>query len=330
MDYSRILTRSFEITLKHRALWLFGILLALFSGVGSGNFGNFGNLGNLGSGNGAGRTGGLPSLPPGFWQMVAIIVLALLCLFLCLFLLSIILRFVSRGALIGLVQELEANATVPTVRRGFSIGGGRFWQLLGIGLTINLPLSILSIALLLLAALPAIASIVPMIEAGRSPQQIGGMLVGAILSSVALLCCVGIFLWLVGLVIRPFYEFFQRECVLQKRGVFDSIREGYRLVRTNVGNIAVLYVLIIGIQIGFGFVMLLGGLILSAIALAAGVVAGYAAQSIGPGILVGVIVGIPVLLVLLFVSGLFQALESTLWTEGYLATIAPKTPGVAG
>ncbi|HEX7588182.1 MAG TPA: hypothetical protein VF478_07700, partial [Anaerolineae bacterium] len=147
MDYGKILTRSFEITIKHRALWLFGILLALFSGEGGGNFSN---LGNLGSGNGRGGTGSVfPTLPANFWQTVGTIILAVLCLILALFLLSIILRFVSRGALIGLVQELEANGTNPTVRRGFSIGGGRFWQLLGIGLTINLPLAIFSIGLLL-------------------------------------------------------------------------------------------------------------------------------------------------------------------------------------
>ncbi|HEX7587092.1 MAG TPA: hypothetical protein VF478_02145, partial [Anaerolineae bacterium] len=207
------------------------------------------------------------------------------------------------------------------------IGGGRFWQLLGIGLTINLPLTIFSLALLLLAALPVLASVIPMINAGRSPEQIGGVLAGGILSSVALLCCAAIFLWVVALIIRPFYEFFQRECVLQKRGVFDSIREGYRLVRANLGNVVVLYLLIIGIQIAFWFVMVMAGLFLFALALAAGVAAGYAAQSIGPGILIGVIVAIPILLVLLFVNGLFHTLESTMWTEGYLAMTAAKISG---
>ena len=321
MDYGKILIRSFEITIKHRSLWLFGFLLALFGGEVGGNFGNLGN-----SGNGSG-SGGLPTLPTNIGQMMGVIILAALCLFLCLFLLAIILRLVSRGALIGLVQELEANGTNPTVRRGFSIGGGRFWQLLGIGLTINLPLAIFSIGLLLLAALPVLASIIPMINAGRSPEQIGGVLAGGILSSVALLCCAVIFLWLVGVIIRPFYEFFQRECVLQKRGVFDSIREGYSRVRANLGNVAVLYLLIIGLRIAFWLLTVMAGLFLFVIALAAGVAAGYAAQSIGAGILIGALVAIPVLLVVLFVNGLFQTLESTMWTEGYLAVTASKISG---
>jgi hypothetical protein len=323
MDYGKILTHSFEITIKHRALWLFGILVALFGGEGGASFGNLGNLGSRNADRGT--TGFIPALPANFWQTAGVIILALLCLFLCLFLLSIIVRFVSRGALIGLVQELEANTTTPTVRRGFSIGGGRFWQLLGIGLTINLPLTFFTIALLLLAALPVLASVIAMINAGRTPEQVGGALAGGILSSVALLCCAVIFLWVVGVVVRPFYEFFQRECVLQKRGVFDSIREGYRLVRANLGKITGLYLLVIGIRMGFSFLMVMAGLFLFAIALAAGVAAGYAAQAIGPGILIGVIVALPVFLVLLFVDGLFHTLESTMWTEGYLAVTPSNT-----
>ena len=329
MDYGKLLSRSFELTRKYRVLWLFGILLALFGG-GGGSSGNLGNVADFGNGRGGtGGIGGAPQLPTWFAQAVVTIIIALACIGIVWIVLAIILRFVSRGALIGLVQEFEANATTPTMGRGFSIGGSRFWQMLGIALTINIPLFIVSLALILLAALPALAAIIPMLGAGRSAGEIGGMLVGAILGSILLFCCVGIFLWVVGLVIRPFYEFFLRECVIQKRGVFDSIREGYRTVRANVGNVAILYILIIGSGIGYGLVMFVVSLILIGIPVAIAIAIGVAAHSAIPAILVGVIIGIPMLLVILFISGLYQTFESTLWTEGYLAILAPKTPGVA-
>ncbi len=328
MDYGKLLTRSFEITRKYRALWLFGILLALFSGGGSGNFGNLGNFGG-GGGNGRGGAGGLPTIPSGVMQMLGVIIVAIACIALIWLILSIIFRFVSRGALIGSVQELEVSATTPTVRRGFSLGASRFWQLLGIALTINVPLFIVSFALILIAALPVIASIMPMISAGQSFAQIGGVFVGGMLGSLLLICCVGILLWIVGLVVTPFYEFFVRECVIQKRGVFDSIRAGYRIVRANVGNVAVLYILIIGIGIGFGIAMLVVSLILIGIPVAIAVAVGIAANSATPAVIVGLVIGIPMLLILLFINGLYRAFESTLWTEGYLAVIASKTPGVA-
>jgi hypothetical protein len=329
VDYGKLLSRSFEITRKYRALWLFGVLLAIFGGGGnSGNVSNLVSLGRDGGGRGSG-SGALPTLPSSFWEVVAIFVFALVCLLLVWIILSIVLRFVSRGALIGLVQELEAVGATPTVRRGFSIGGSRFWQLLGIALTINVPLLIVSLATLVVTVLPAISAIVPMIAARRSPEQIGGALVGGILGSVLLLCCAGIFLWIVTLVLRPFYEFFVRECVIQRRGVFDSIREGYRLVRANLGNVAMLYLLIIGIGIGYGMGMFVVGLILIGIPVAVGVAVGAIANSVGAGIVVGLVIGLPMLLILLFISGLYQVFESTLWTEGYLAITAPKTPGVA-
>ncbi len=328
MDYGRLLTRSFEITRKYRALWLFGILLALFGGGGGGGNFNFGNFGRGGSGRG-GDNGTFPTLPSGLWEAVAIFVFALICVLLIWIVLSIVLRFVSRGALIGLVQELEASGTTPTVRRGFSIGGNRFWQLLGIALTINIPLFIISLAIILVAVLPLLAAILPLISAGRSAEQIGGALVGGIFGSVLLICCAALFLWALALVIRPFYEFFMRECVINKRGVFDSIREGYRAVRANLGNVAILYILIIGVGLGYGLVMIIVSLILIGIPVAVAVAVGIVANSATPAIIIGLVIGIPMLLVILFISGLYQTFESTLWTEGYLAITAPKTPAAA-
>jgi hypothetical protein len=51
---------------------------------------------------------------------------------------------------------------------------------------------------------------------------------------------------------------------------------------------------------------------------------GLATQSWQLPVVLGVCLGIPLILVLIFIGGLFQVFESTLWTEGYLATTAPK------
>ncbi len=99
MDYGKILARAFEITRKYRALWLFGILAALFSGGNSFNVGNWVGGGGNGGGGGDGSDV-FPILPTGFWEMFSIIILVALCVFLILFLLSIALRFISRAALI--------------------------------------------------------------------------------------------------------------------------------------------------------------------------------------------------------------------------------------
>lgn len=321
MDYSRLLTRAFEITRTYRALWLFGVLLALFGGGGGGfDFGNFG------TGGGGGQRGGegFPTLPTIAEQTILLIVVIVACIVIIWLLLSIILRFVSRAALIGLVQELEASQTTPTVRRGFSIGFARFWSLLGIALMVNIPLFIVSFALIVVAALPLIGSLLPLISSGarRAPGEIVGLALTGMFASIALLCCVVLFLILVGLVIRPFYEFFVRACVIRKGGALDSIREGYRIVRANPGNVAVLYILVIAMGIGFGLLMIPVALVLIGIPAGAAFVVYLVANSIGAAIGVGALIGIPMLLLMLFISGLYHVFESAVWTEGYLAVTA--------
>lgn len=325
MDYSKLLTRAFEITRTYRALWLFGVLLALFGGGGGGfNFGNFG------TGGGGGQRGGegFPTLPTIAGPTILLIVGIVACIVIIWLLLSIILRFVSRAALIGLVQELEASQTTPTVRRGFSIGFARFWSLLVIALVVNIPLFIVSFALIVIAALPLIGSLLPLISSGarRAPGEIVALAVTGMFGSIALLCCVVLFLILVGLVIRPFYEFFVRACVIGKRGALDSIREGYRIVRANPGNVAVLYILVIAIGIGFGLLMIPVALVLIGVPVGAAFAVYLVANSIGAAIGVGALIGIPMLLLMLFIYGLYQVFESAVWTEGYLAvTVAGVT-----
>lgn len=323
MDYGKLLGRAFEITRKYRTLWLFGFLLALFGGSGGGNF-NFPSSG--GGGGGDGRGGDVfPTLPPEFWQNLTLIIVILICVVLILSGLAIVLRFISRAALIGLVQELETAGTTPAIRRGFSIGADRFWSQLGIAIVINLPLTIVSLVLILIAVTPLLISIMPMINAGRdSPGELWGVVGASILGSIVMICCAALCLTVVYLIVRPFYEFMLRVNVIAKRGVLDSIREGYRLVRANLSNVAVLYMLVIGIGIGFAILMIPIALLLIGIPVGVGFVVGALAQSITPGIIAGACLGIPLILLMIFISGLFQVFEATLWTEGYLAISAPK------
>jgi hypothetical protein len=317
MDYSRILTRSFEVIWKHRVLWLFGILLALVGGGSGGGSAQFG-FPSVPSTN-DGRNGTVPftppTLPPIDLQGLVPVIIAIGCGILLLIVVAIVLRFVCRGALIGLVNELESNQTLPAAGHGFRIGFSKLWSLLGIALLINLPLALLSLLLLGLAALPIVGALIS--SGGR--QGLEGIIAAGGIASLLVLCCVAFFLFLLQLVIYPFYEFMQRACVAGNRGAMDSIREGYGLVRKNLGGVFVFYILGIAIGIAFGILMIPVVLVLFVILFGAGVVAYFAANSITTAIVIGAIVAIPVFLILLFISGIYQAFVSTYWTEGYLA-----------
>lgn len=318
MDYTKILTRSFEIVWKHRALWLFGILLALVGG-GAGGGGRL-SFPGVPSTNG-GRNGTLPFTPPTLPQFDfaarAPILIAIGCGVLLLVIVALVLRFVCRGALIGLVDELEANQTTPTIGRGFHIGFSRFWSLLGIAFLVNLPLALFTLLLVGLAALPIIGALL----ASGGKQGLEGVIAAGGVTSLLIFCCVILALVLLAFVVYPFYEFMQRACVIGNRSAMDSIREGYRIVRRNLGNVLVLYILGIAVGIAFGIVMIPVALLFGAILIGAGFAAYFIANSITTAIIVAAVVAIPIVLLLIFVSGIYYAFVSAFWTEGYLAVV---------
>jgi hypothetical protein len=334
MDYGRLMVRSFEITRRYRALWVFGFLLAIFGG-GTGTEWNFGLSGGGGGGRG-GNAGPRPSVPPvSVPDWVAPLVLGIICVAACVFViwivLSIVLRFVCRAALINSVQELEASQITPTARHAFQVGLNRFWPLLGIALVINVPLALLWLVLLLIAVGPLLVAILPLIgsNSGQPTPDMTAPFLSGLAGSFALLCCGAILLFLIGIAIDPFYQFITRVCVVDKRGVTGSIAEGYRLVRANLGGIVLLYLLVIGLRIGFLIISGLLALLLFGIPAVIGWLSYWVANSAAAGVVVGLIVLIPMLVVLIFVFGLYQVYESTLWTEGFLETrsaAAPTTP----
>ncbi len=325
MDYGRIIARAFEIARKYRALWLFGFLLALTGEGGGSAISSTGNY-NFNSRDFTPQglaPGAIPNVPAVPWNMILMIVGVAVCLTLIFTILAIIVRLISRGAVIGLVNELETNQTTPTARRGWDLGVERFASLLGVALWVNVPLALVSLLLLMLAAGPLIATIFARALSGQPLEQTG-VVVPGILSSVGLLCCVGLILIVIQFLVYPFYQFFVRASVIGKRGATDSIRDGYRIVRANLGSVAVLYLLTIALSIGFGIVIFVVGLVLIAIVALPTVAVWVAGHSATPTVIVGLVLGIPAILALIFVTGLYRVFESTVWTEGYLALTAPR------
>ena len=319
MDYTKILTRSFEVVWKHHALWLFGILLALFGG-GGGEL-RIPSIPTTGSGS----NNVVPTLPRFDFDSLVPILIAISCGIILLVIVAIVLQFVSRGALIGLVHEFERNQTAPTIKRGFHIGFGRFWSLLGVAIIVNLPLVLFTLLLLGVAALPFITALLsrPSIRFDEI-IALGGM------SSLLLFICIVLFLVAVGLVIHPFYEFILRASVIENRGAMDSVRQGFRRVRSNLASVLVLYILAIAVGASFAIVMIPITLVMFAILIGAGVAVYLMANSITTAIIGAAIIGVPIFLIMLFIGGLYQAFASTFWTEAYLAVEKKQSSPLQG
>jgi hypothetical protein len=323
MDIGRILARSLELAWRFKVLWILGFIMALTGGGANGfnyslNRGDFNNP----------QSSPSPSLTPSALQpTILITVLAIAaCLTLLYLVLMLYFRFVARGAQVTFVRSVE-NGTTPSLGTAWREGQRYYARLLGLGFLFGVPLAIFTIVLLLITFLPLLGLAVSLfgrLSQGQSPTFDAGPIISGVLGFLGLLCCAVLCLWIVQVIVHPIYEFAVRGIVLEETGTIDGVTRAYRRLRSNLGPVALIYLVLIGARIGWSiitaiFVIPMGLLLLAVITLGAGVLPVWAI------ILLGLMVGLPSVLVLVFLGGLFQVFESNTWTESYLALLGQPT-----
>lgn len=327
MDHIKVLKRAFEITWRYRALWVFGIIFALTAGGGGGGS----NSGYPFSGGGGNGNGG--NLPPGqiemphiptevVWAIVALVA-ALVCVVLILIVAGTIARYVSETALIRMVDDHEETGEKRSIRHGFRLGWARAaWRfflmdlLIAVAVIVGvLAMLVPPVLLLTVLALPAALLLSPVV-------LIVVAAVGAFFLSIFLFI-------IVGLVLSGLTPFFRRVCALDDVGVLEAIRLGFQFVKRHFKDVAIMWLLMIGLGIAWFFVMIpvtfllvLAGVVVGGIpALTIAGLAGLALEGPWPWI-VGGVVGIPIFILVvavpgLFLSGLSEVFKSSVWTLTY-------------
>jgi hypothetical protein len=337
MDYVKVLKRAWETTWRYRALWIFGIILALTTASGAG--GSSGGGGGGGGGNG--HRGFLP--PSDFsWQLrefswpeipahiANTMILAgagVACVIILLIVLTRIARYVAETALIRMVDDHEETGEQRGVRQGFRMGWSRAaFRLFLINLLISLPVVLAFIMLFALAAAPLLLWTAERTSVG---------IIGTVMSS-GLFLLVILLAIVVGAVIALLRRFFWRACALEGLGVIDAIREGWGVVRRHLKDVGVMWLIMIGVRIGWAIVLVISLVVLFPIVLllivVGGVLGGAPALLVGgltslflegpaPWIIGGVI-GLPIFIVVVsapwvFLGGLMEVFKSSTWTLTY-------------
>ena len=317
MDHIKILRRALNITINYRALWVFGFLLALTTGI------NFGNGG--GGRNGSSPTNNLPTVPPevaSAWMGIAI---GLGCLILVLIVVGIIVRYVSETALIRMVDEHEKSGERLTVRQGFRLGWSRrAGKMFLMDLLVGLGFIIAFLLLLAVAALPLLVWLTQ-----STPLHV----IGSVISGGLLLLLVFAAI-LTALAVTLILIFARRACALEDLGVRASLRRGYAMIRQRLGDLVLMGVMMFGIELLLGlatFLVMLAVIVAAALiaglpALLVGSIAGLFTQGAAPWIIAG-IVGVPIFLVAVIVpvaliGGWKQAFSGSVWTLTYRETLA--------
>ena len=332
MNHINILKRAFTITVNYRALWIFGMLLALTTGTQSFNGGG-GNRSSTPSTNTTPNFNpqhpfsGFPqfSISPAVTNMLIGIAIALACLVLVLIVVGTFARYISETALIRMVDGHEKDGEKLTIRQGFRLGWSHMaWKMFLMDLLVGLGFLVALLVLLALAALPLLVWLTQ-----NTPLHVLGTIV-----SVGLILLVVFAAIVAGLGISLIVLFARRALALEDLGVRASLRRGYDMVRQHLGDAVMMGIIMFGVGLLWVIVTIpaiLAIIIAAAIvaglpALLAGAIAGIFAHGATPWI-VAAIVGAPIFLIVVIIPGTLiggwqKVFSSSAWTLTYRETLA--------
>lgn len=350
MNHTKVLKRAWHVVWNYRALWVFGIVLALLA-TGGGARGaqqqahdqEFWPDQELWPDRGV-RLHGVPSLPPQAVTALVTLGLVLLGVIMLVIVVSVVARYVSATALIRMVDDYENTGEKRSVREGLRMGwSGAAPRLFLINLLLGLPVALISILLFLLALTPLLL--------WATGSTTAGWIGTAATGSLYLVLILGTIV--VGTAISLLIRLAWRACALDGLGVLDAIRRGYGVMRRNLKDVALMWLIMVVVQIGW--VVATIALALALLPLTIGAMLAAAALGGLPGLLafglasaflegpvvwiVTAVVGVPFLVgavVLasivvslpgLFLSGLLEVFKSSVWTLTYreLPAVAAET-----
>ncbi len=310
MDIGRIFSRSIELMWRYKFLWIFALVMGLTSGAaGGGGSPNFNY--QFGSGDNPLRDF---RVEPALIGLAVLLGLVMLVLWLVLF---FYFRFVSRGAMVDTVRGVE-NQENPELRDAWKSGRKFYTRLLGLGALVNLPLMLFSVLVILLGFIPLFAGIGRL----RGGDLMGRDMVGFWITGLLAICCSVLCVFLITFIIHPLYEMSVRAIVLEDLSVREGLRRGIQRTRERLGDVLVVYLLLIGARFGYGMLTAIVAIPVGAV-LFAGALA-LSRTNFNALILAALIGAIPLWLLFGALEGVFQLFESNVWTEAYLTMDKPK------
>jgi hypothetical protein len=250
MDYGKIVSRSANIVWQNKYLMILGILAAL--GGGSTSSWQTGGDGSSSGQPPFGEPGQFPQIGGDVAGLAAGWAIALICVAILFALVLWAVSTIARGGLIAGVDTVESGDK-SSFSQAWSAGWQKVWTLLGIGFIPAIPGIILMI--LSLIGVVIYGGIFAIFGEGTA-GSIGSAEVGIII--VILLCCIGPIALFLG-ILRNFAE---RAAMLENLGVVDSYKRGWDVLRTNLGEAILLFLVQIGIGIVAAILLFVPGLIL--------------------------------------------------------------------
>lgn len=359
MDHVRILKRAWQIVTRYRAAWIFGIILALttFSWTRALLFRGSDNTNRQDTPSEIDLSGtflgqyqadiqrdidALDQSFNEFWsrdplQTAITIGVIVVSVGLVLTVILSIARYVSETALIKMIDQYESTGEPVSVRQGFRMGWSRAaWRIF----LINLLVGVLTALALILALILALSPLLLLLLGNTAISIISGVAVMGLIFLVIFLAIV------IGEVLGLLKLFAYRACALGELGVIDALRLGYSVIRLHLKDVGLMWLLVLGIRIGWPIAMFPVGIVSMILAGILGVIGALLVGLVGALLLKGlallavaasvgiIIFGVALAIPLVFLDGLQKVFLSSTWTLTYqelhtlngLAAEQPPTP----
>jgi hypothetical protein len=148
------------------------------------------------------------------------------------------------------LDQYAANGEKVSLGDALGAGFSKLGRMIGIYLILYSPFILLGILLVVLALVLAGAAIGYELSNAAATFEPILASVSIIIACLSLLCCVLLPLLAAATIILPFA---QRAAVLEDYGVTASIGRAWRVIKANLGEVAILVLLFLAISIGYGF-----------------------------------------------------------------------------
>jgi hypothetical protein len=313
MDFGEVLSKAWQITWKHKILWIFGILAGCGSQVGNNSF-NY-SLNDGGGGPGPGPSD-IPGLPPGLRQFffsvdqwfnqlspieIALIIAGALIISLLMFAFFIVLGTIGRIGLVKGALEGDRGAISLSFGELFQQVQPFFWRVIGLGLLLGL------VFLVVGGAIGTVVVLFTIFTLGFG-----------LICLIPLLCLTVPLGWFVGIIVQQAYV----ALIVENLSITEALQRGWEVTQKNLGP-----VILMGLILNIGVIIIGGGLValpFTAIALPAlgGLAVGTDAAVQG-GLLVAGLCFVLYLPVMIVLGGIIRAYYESAWTLTFLRLTAP-------
>jgi hypothetical protein len=347
MKHSQVLKRAWHILWQYRALWVFGIILAITTAsIGSQNNYQFG--GNDEQPSDSSREMNLdPNQPlwpqvfdeidkglqearsefdrllspdnPVQWERNLLrFAIGFTIVMLVLYFIGKVLRYIVEAALIKMVNLFEETGEKLKARQGWRLGWSRqAWRIFLVDLVIYLPMFVVFVLFMAMALSPILT-----VAAGMPVEGVVGLV-----ASIGLIMLFSLLALVVLALVSLVKPVVVRKIVLEDLSVGPAFREGFRMFRRAWKEYGLMWLILKGIDIVWPLVMFPFVLLTGAIGLLFGggfafLLGGDAIQSGDPAMMWPIILGVFLLVIvvgvpLAFLTGLRETFKSTSWTLTY-------------